>query len=204
MDLTNHEALSMWLTHYGSFVLFFLLVLGIIALPVPEETLMVLSGILMSKGHLNIPFTILAAYAGSIAGITTSYWLGRTGGVYLLKKYEAWHGITEKHFDRVKRYGKWALLIGYFIPGVRHLTGFSFGMTNLDFKQFAIFAYTGAVIWVTTFLSIGYFVGELPPSIFENIEIRGDEVILGLIFLFALYFFYLFIKQILKHEDEEE
>ena len=69
---------SLWLTKYGSFALFLMLSLGILALPIPEETLMVIAGVLMHKGQLNIPLTVLFSYAGTICGITMSYALGRT------------------------------------------------------------------------------------------------------------------------------
>ena len=193
--LLDNEILANWLIQYGSIFLFVLLVLGIIILPVPEETLMVLAGILMSKGNLNIPFTILAAYAGSICGITISYMLGRTGGNYLIHKYGSWIGITEKQLVKVHnwfdRFGKWTLLIGYFIPGLRHFTGFASGMTCLEFKQFALFAYSGAIIWVTTFLSVGYFFGNYCFSIFENVEIGIEEIVLFIIFMLVLSILFL-------------
>lgn len=85
--LPGIETFSLWLMQYGSFVLFILLTVGIIALPVPEETLMVIAGILMHKGKLAIPSTVLAAFLGSLCGITVSYWLGRTAGQYLITKY---------------------------------------------------------------------------------------------------------------------
>ncbi len=184
--LLDNELLSNWLIQYGSIALFVLLVSGIIILPVPEETLMVLSGVLMSKGSLNIPLTILAAYAGSICGISISYLLGRTAGHYLISKYGNKIGISQAHLDQVhnwfERFGKWTLMIGYFIPGVRHFTGFVSGMTRMDFKHFALFAYTGAIIWVSTFLSLGYFSGNFLFSFFKNLELDFDEEI----FIFIL------------------
>ena len=56
--------------------------------------------------------------------------------------------------------GHWALTFGYFIPGVRHFTAYAAGMSELEAPQFALFAYSGAVLWVGTFLSLGYFLGE--------------------------------------------
>lgn len=192
----NSEYLLTLLSQYGSIVLFLLLILGIVALPIPEETLMVLSGILMSNGHLNIPFTVLAAITGSMCGITVSYFLGRTAGAYLLNKYQGWLGITEKHISYVQRYGKWALFIGYFIPGVRHFSGLSFGMTSSNYKQFALFAYSGAIVWASLFLSIGYFFGNYPLALFEHLEISFHHVILAAGVLAGLYLaFFLYKKK---------
>jgi len=203
--LLDNEVLANWLIQYGSIVLFFLLVIGIIILPVPEETLMVIAGVLMSKGSLNIPFTILAAYAGSIFGISLSYLLGRTAGHYLISKYGSWIGITEKQLVQVhnwfERFGKWTLLIGYFVPGLRHFTGFTSGMTVMDFKIFALFAYTGAVIWVTTFLSIGYFFGNYCFSVFEDLDIGIEGIVLFIVLIFALYVIYSKFKSYLMRKS---
>jgi membrane protein DedA with SNARE-associated domain len=176
MDCLLDETWVNLLLHYGSFVLFVLLMLGIIALPIPEETLMVFAGALMDKGVLLIPLTIFAAIAGSICGITVSYFLGRTGGSFLVHRYGNWIGITEKRLDKAKswfnHFGKWALFIGYFIPGLRHFTGFSAGAAEIDYRQFALFAYSGAIVWVSTFLSIGYFLGDYCFYILELIDVK--------------------------------
>lgn len=172
--LPEVDIFSLWLTKYGSFVLFFLLSLGILALPIPEETLMVMSGILMSKGKLNIPLTIFFCYAGTIAGITTSYFFGRTAGHYLINKYGRWVGITHARLEKAhvwfSKLGKWLLVVGYFIPGIRHFTGFSAGTTTMRYSQFALFAYSGAVMWVSVFLSLGYFLGNYCLECYEKLE----------------------------------
>jgi len=179
--LTDHNTLQLWLIDYGSLALFFLLFLGILALPVPEETLMVIAGALMHHGELQIPHTIIAAMLGSICGITSSYILGWTTGHFLIERYGKWIGVGQTQIDKghawFERFGKWALFIGYFIPGIRHFTGFCAGMTYLSFKEFSLFAYGGAVLWVTTFLSLGYFFGGYWSSILENIEVRVDDIL---------------------------
>jgi membrane protein DedA with SNARE-associated domain len=195
--LVENNALHVWLLLYGSFALFILLSLGILALPVPEETLMITAGVLMHQGDLQIVETIAAAFLGSLCGITLSYILGRTAGHFLILRFGKWIGITEEHLNKAhawfERFGKWTLFFGYFIPGVRHFTGLSAGMTILDFKGFALFAYSGALIWVATFLSIGYFFGNYWVSIIENIELSGD--LLAFLLLAVLIYIAYFIHK---------
>ncbi len=128
----------------------------------------------MHKGKLYIPSTVIAALLGSLCGITVSYWIGRTAGQYLITKYGRWVGLTHERFERAHRwfekFGKWALLIGYFIPGVRHLTGLSAGASGFSYRQFALYAYTGALVWVSSFLSIGYFFGRQWLALYEKIK----------------------------------
>lgn len=201
--LLANEMLSAWLLQYGSLALFFLLVVGIIALPVPEETLMVLTGILMGQGKLNIPITVFAAYAGSICGITISYLLGKTLGYYFVHRYGGWVGLNEKKIAKAhnwfERVGKWSLVIGYFIPGVRHFTGFSVGATEMAYGKFALFAYTGAILWVSTFLSLGYFCSDQCIYVFDSIKFSNDALVVLMFILFSLYMFYhVFIEE---HEE---
>lgn len=157
----SQDFIFQWLTHYGSLALFILLALGIFGLPVPDETLLVLSGYLMAQNKLSLALTILAAYCGSMLGISLSYLLGLTVGKTTLYKLGKYIGITEEKIAKThewyEKYGKWTLLIGYYIPGVRHLNGICAGTTYLRFYEFALFAYTGAIIWSSFFMSLGYF-----------------------------------------------
>ena len=163
-----------WITQYGYLAIFLLLIFGIVGLPVPDETLLTFSGYLIYKGNFALPWAFGAALAGSISGISVSYWLGRTFGIQLIHRYGRYLRITEEHvhkahswFDRV---GHWGLTFGYFIPGVRHFTAYAAGMSEVAPHQFAVFAYSGAFLWVSTFLSLGYFLGERWNEVEKNIH----------------------------------
>ncbi len=192
--LTEHEVLAHWLLHYGSFALFGLLALGIVALPIPDESLMVLTGVLMFNGSLPIPQTLVAAYAGSITGITLSYVLGRTLGKYVIRRFGSWFGVTSDRIHQAhewfSHFGRWALFFGYFIPGVRHLTGIIAGSIGLDYRYFALFAYAGAILWTSTFLSLGYFFGNYWIDVLEWAEIYMGEIVIVGVAAFLLYLIY--------------
>ena len=158
------QTILAWIAHYGYFAIFTLLMLGIVGLPVPDETLLTFCGYLSYKGSLSVPLVFLAAWAGSTCGITISFYLGRVFGMGLIHRYGKYARIREDHiqkahawFDRV---GHWGLTFGYFIPGVRHVSAFAAGMSAVTPPQFALFAYSGGFLWVMAFLSLGYFLGE--------------------------------------------
>lgn len=203
----DHSALvdmaAGWLHQYGSLSLFVLLALGIIAFPVPEETLMVVAGVFMANGTLPIDSTIFAALAGSISGITGSYLIGRTAGLYVLTRYGGWAGITNEHIDKAhawfERYGKWSLVFGYFIPGIRHFTGVSAGAASLKWWQFCLFAYSGAVLWVSTFLSLGYFFGHSWMHLLKDVKLDIDTIFTVVLLLFAVAAAILLHMRLKKH-----
>jgi len=161
-------------TQYGHVDIFCLLVLGIVGLPVPDEWLLTFAGYLVYKGHFHYLPTVAAAFAGSACGITISYIIGRTGGLYLIHKYGRYVHLTQARLDRVhnwfERMGRWTLFFGYYMPGVRHFTAVVAGSSELEPHVFALFAYSGALVWVVTFISLGYFLGERWSTISEEIH----------------------------------
>jgi membrane protein DedA with SNARE-associated domain len=157
--------LESWVAHYGGFALFLLLIFGIIGLPVPDETLLVFCGYLIYKGKLGPVGTWLGGALGSIVGITGSYIIGRTLGLgFIHSKFGKWLHISDERIHKVhdwfNRIGHWALFIGYYIPGVRHFTAIVAGTSCLEYPAFAVYAYSGACVWVTSFLALGYWFGE--------------------------------------------
>jgi membrane protein DedA with SNARE-associated domain len=151
------------ISRYGYFGLYGLLMLGIIGVPVPDETLVTVSGFLIREGQMPLVPTFLAAFLGSSSGITVSYLIGRIFGFRLVHKYGHFFHVTDERLERFHRWyertGRWTLLFGYFIPGVRHVTAIASGTSRLSWPSFAIFAYSGALVWVSTFLILGYFLG---------------------------------------------
>jgi membrane protein DedA with SNARE-associated domain len=158
------EAVFAWVSTYGYGALFGLLVLGIIGLPVPDETLLVFCGYLISLGKLGVAGTLLAAVGGSWCGITGSYIIGRTAGIEVVHRFGRFFHVGDRQLELVhkwfERSGHWALFFGYYIAGVRHFTAVVAGASKLEFRTFVLYAWSGAFCWVAAFLGLGYVIGE--------------------------------------------
>jgi len=180
-----------WITQHGYAGIFSLLVFGIVGLPVPDEWLLTFSGYLVFKHTLRFLPTFLAAFLGSACGITVSYTLGRIFDTYVLVKYGRLLHITPQRLARVhywfERRGRWTLLVGYFIPGVRHLTGYVAGVSELSFANFALFAYTGAFCWAATFITLGYVLGEKGNRMMESLH-QTTFLVIGLAIVAVLIY----------------
>src|SRR5690349_827246 len=115
-----------WMAAHGSLSLFGLLVVAIVGLPVPGETLLLAAGVLVGQHKAHAVPTYAAAVVGSTIGITISYILGRSAGVSAVRRYGHYLHIETEDLDEVRRMfhhsGKWGLMFGYFVPGVRHVT----------------------------------------------------------------------------------
>jgi membrane protein DedA with SNARE-associated domain len=184
-----------WVATYGYFAIFSLLVLGIVGLPVPDEFLLTSCGFLVYQGHLSLIPTVASALAGSACGITCSYIIGRTvGWKFLHSRVGKFLHIKDQQIQRVHAWfdkiGHWALMVGYFIPGVRHFTAVVAGTSKVEYRSFALFAYMGAVLWVSTFVFIGFHFGRRWPEILGAVEHHlklGSAALAALVLAYLLY-----------------
>ncbi len=152
------HSLASWIGQYGYSAVFFLLIAGIVGLPVPDQMLLVVSGYCVLAKSMDLVPTMGVAILGSIVGITLSYALGRGSGSYLARIPFAANRL-ESARSWFERYGRWTLVFGFFIPGIRNLIGFTSGMMRLKIRHFAPYAYAGAVVSSVTCIAAGYFLG---------------------------------------------
>ena len=181
----EHQVFA-WIAQYGYAAIFGLLVFGIVGLPVPDETLLTFTGYMVFEGHLKLPLAFAAALAGSLCGITVSFTLGRVFGMALVRRHGRYLRITEAHIARAhawfERVGRWGLTFGYFIPGVRHVTAYAAGMSELEPRHFALYAYSGGCVWVASFIGLGYFLGDRWQDVLKHVEryLMGGSIALGI------------------------
>jgi len=179
-----------WISAYGYGAIFLMLVLGIVGLPIPDETILVFCGYLIFKGTLHPVATYFTAVAGSWCGISVSYTIGRTLGASAVSHYGKRLHLTEDRLAQVhqwfNRIGHWALAIGYFIAGVRHVTAIVAGMSGLEFSSFAAYAWSGGAVWVLSLILLGYFLGDQWKTIAEMVHRDVGYASLALIALAAL------------------
>lgn len=158
------HSLLVHIAQYSYWGIFFSLGLGIVGLPIPDETLMAFVGFQVFEGKLNYALAMIVAFAGTSCGITVGYFIGRLSDKLLLKKCSEKIRINPEHIQNAeqfyKRYGKLALCIGYFIPGVRHLTAILAGISHMPYRTFALFAYAGGLLWTVVFINMGYLLGN--------------------------------------------
>lgn len=156
--------LSSLIVHYGYFGIIVALIGGIIGLPIPDEVLLTYVGYNVFQGRMDYLPSIVCAITGACVGISLSFVLGVKLGVPFLQKFGPKLHISETKVERTKKlfakFGPFLLVIGFFIPGVRHITAYLAGINSYSYKKFALFAYTGAIIWCTTFVTLGRVLGE--------------------------------------------
>lgn len=180
--------------HYRYMGLFTVLSLGMIGIPVPDEFIMAFSGFQTSVGHMNFIQTLLLASLGSFVGMNLSYWIGRSLGIPFLHRIAPFLHMNEKRIKKAEgwfqRYGDRLIVVGYFFPGFRHFMAYFSGMSELNYARYSALSGIGAILWASTFITLGNLLGSHWQSIIYVLHrylSRGGIVLALLIFIVYLY-----------------
>ncbi|USK57246.1 DedA family protein [Cytobacillus solani] len=169
------EFIERLFAQYGYFVLLFGLPLELIALPIPPgNSTLAYTGYLSHKNVLDLLPALAMAYSGSVIGISIAYWIGKKLGMPLVEKYGKWLFLKPEYLKKTRityeKYGNKMLLFGFFLPGVRQLNSYFAGIFQVPYRTFALYAYTGAALWVSIFIGIGYVFGNQWQLVFTLID----------------------------------
>ena len=65
---------------YGYLLILFGVMLESTGVPLPGETILLASGVLVQQGHLDLGDAIVSGILGAVIGDQIGYWVGREGG----------------------------------------------------------------------------------------------------------------------------
>ncbi|AFA49486.1 DedA family protein [Acetobacterium woodii] len=156
---------------YGvwTYLLLFLIVFcetGLVITPfLPGDSLIFASGALAAMNSLNSVTFFTVFFMAAIIGDTVNYHIGKNIGKIILAK-ENIRFIRKDHVDKAnefyKKHGSMTIAIGRFIPIIRTFVPFLAGIGEMNYLKFVGYNILGGLLWVTLFLSGGYFFGNLP------------------------------------------
>lgn len=177
--------------HYGYFLLFFGLFTESIALPFPGELAMAISGHMSSLGTFSLPLAILCSFLGATIGTSVTYFIGLRLGMPFFEKYGKYVMLKPDRLDKFAawygKYGKKLLLISYFIPGLRHFTGYVSGILKVRWTSFFLYNHIGALLWVVTYSLIGRLFGKHLEHILHRIaKYSWRAAVIGAIVLIVI------------------
>jgi len=101
----------------------------------------------------------------SVLGEIVTYWAARLGGRPLVERLVArgWLRVDSRRAQRTEdlfeRWGVRLVIFGRIFPGVRTLVSIPAGLTRMNFGLFAGAAFSGAYVWNTLLVGIGYILG---------------------------------------------
>ncbi|HVJ15566.1 MAG TPA: DedA family protein, partial [Polyangiaceae bacterium] len=113
------------------------------------ETVLVLGGFAAHQGYLELPWVVVAAFAGSLCGDQCAFFLGRRYGGRLLARFGRLQAGVDRATALLRRHETW-LLIGFrFVYGIRNVTPFTAGLSAIPVPRFLLLNVLGALLWST-------------------------------------------------------
>jgi len=148
----------------------------------PGDSLLFAAGAIIANpdSGLNIFMMCILLIVAAILGDFVNYHIGNFigplafSGKYKLLKKE-YLNKTQAFYEK---HGGKTIIYARFVPIIRTFAPFVAGVGTMSYLKFATFNVTGGVLWVTSFLFIGYFFGGLPV-----IKDNFTYVIFGIIIL---------------------
>lgn len=140
---------------------------GLVVTPfLPGDSLLFAAGAIIAKPEtdLSIVLMCLLLIAAGILGDMANYHIGKYvgpkafSGRYKLLKKE----YLEKTQQFYIKHGGKTIIYARFIPIIRTFAPFVAGIGTMSYGKFASYNVIGAILWVTSFLFLGYFFGGLP------------------------------------------
>lgn len=182
MDL---QLLLPYIKEYGYIAFYLVLWIGFFGFPVPNEVIVMTSGLIANKSVLHPVLTFIVTYLGVISSLTTLYCLGRFGNTLTKTKKKIHSDKLKNAKDMIKKHGAFSLCISYYFPTARHLIPLILGKNNFPFRTFAIYSFTNAFMWTSIYFMIGYEFGVYIDVIGSNVYEYGWYG-LGLIILICI------------------
>jgi membrane-associated protein len=151
--------------HHGYWTVAVALLLENAGIPIPGETVLLFASFLaFSEKQLHLCWILVTATLACTAGDNLGYTIGRCGGRRLLDRWKHLFLIKQKHLDHGERlfarFGAFAIFFARFVFGMRIMAGPVAGVLRMPWKQFAVFNFLGAAVWVTVVSLIGYLFGQ--------------------------------------------
>jgi membrane protein DedA with SNARE-associated domain len=127
---------------------------------IPGIFVLLLAGISAENGLISFPLALVIGIAGTSLGDTLSYAGGRLGWRRALD-----HASKVPWMDAIRaalvRHPTIFVLAYHFMGYTRLVGPITAGALRLPFVRWWVLDFLGAVLWVTTYLSLGYLFGRL-------------------------------------------
>jgi membrane-associated protein len=173
---------------------------GLVVTPfLPGDSLLFAAGAFAARGSLSPALLFVLLAIAAILGDAVNYSVGR----YLAPRAEkGFRFIRKEHLDKThafyEKHGGKTIIIARFMPIVRTFAPFVAGVGSMQYRRFAMFNVTGAVIWIALFVYAGFFFGNIPA-----VEHNFTLVIMAIIFVSILPGVIEFIRHKLRRPATE-
>ncbi len=171
----------------------------------PGDSLLVTAGVVCAGAipglpPLNIYLTNVLLVLAAVIGDQVGYMLGRRAGRAIYHQPDTRFFKKKYLYEAQELYatkGGSSLVIARFVPVMRTFVPFIAGVAHMPYRSFVFYNIAGGVLWVTSLLWVGYFLGLSP--LVEQVH----HVILLVIFVSVLPLLWEVWKRVRKSRHVE-
>lgn len=197
------DSLSSYLAGLHYIGLFLLLILGGVGLPFPEDATLILAGVLLAAGEVDMAPALATVYAGVLLADFVLYSLGKKYGRYIVTR-KRFHRLLPPHRLEVlegkfKRHEVALILLGRHVMGLRAQLLLVAGVMRMNAVKFVVVDGVSAMFTIALMVSIGYYGGRSIPVIRQHV--RHIELVVGIIL--GVVIAGLIIYKYLRHRREK-
>ncbi len=131
----------------------------------PGDSLLFTVGVVAGAGKLGIVSMIALLTFASMLGDGIGFLLGSTFGYSLFQKSNS-RIFRKEYLDRThefyERHGGKTIIYAKFVPIIRTFAAFIAGVGKMHYLRFLSFNVIGAAGWVTSMITLGYLLGNIP------------------------------------------
>jgi len=182
----------------GPFIVLLLCGLG---LPIPEDIILVVAGLLTAQKESSFVLILMLMYLGVLLGDSFMFLLGKYGGEKLYRfaifrriLSEDRQKLIKNYFDK---YGSFVIFVARFLPGLRSPLFFSSGMMGFSFFKFLFWDFVAASFSVYFWVWLGYWAWNTYGGEYEELKktMSFTQQIVLCVVLVVVVFFVIYVKK---------
>jgi membrane-associated protein len=165
VNLDDH--LAAFVAQYGALVYLLLFIIvfcetGLVVTPfLPGDSLLFVAGAIAAVGGMDIAALMATLVAAALCGDNVNYFVGRWAGPKVIARF-----LNPAHLQRAslfyERHGGKTIILARFVPIVRTYAPFVAGVGGMPYPRYIGYCVAGALIWVVSLCTAGYFFGNIP------------------------------------------
>jgi len=170
MILNIDQFMELWVVQYGTWIylVLFLIIFGetgLVILPfLPGDSLLFIAGAFGANGLIDPFWLAVLLIAAAILGNTVNYTIGRMIGPKVFSTH--YRLLDQRALLATQafyaRHGGKTIVMSRFLPVLRTFAPFVAGVGGMHWGRFQSFNVAGAVFWVGSLVTLGYFFGNVP------------------------------------------
>lgn len=138
---------------------------GLVIMPfLPGDSLLFAAGAFTAKGDFDLLLLGGGLSLAAIAGDSLNYAIGHYLGPKVFSGNYRW--LNREHLQRTEafyeKHGGKTIILARFVPIIRTFAPFVAGVGAMNYRRFLSYNIVGGLLWVWSFLLLGYFFGNLP------------------------------------------